>query len=193
MRAEKQLLLDEIDEKLSQYSGFVLADYVGLSANEAARLRTELRKRGTDMEVVRKRILLKALASRGIAMNLDQLSGHVALIFAAEDSVETVKFVCEYGKETKRPAVIGGHFEGKLLDAKAVEMLSKLPGKNEMRAQLLATFVAPLSQTLSVVNALLTSVPHCLANKAKKEESSASCGSEEAAVCAADESPVDPS
>lgn len=168
MRAEKQLLLDEIDEKLSQYPGFVLTDYAGLTANQAANLRVELRKRGTEMEVVRKRVLAKALAARGLNIDISSLKGHIGLIFAGADSVDTVKFICEYSKESNLPAILGGHFEGKFLDAKSVKVLATLPSKNEMRAQLLALLVAPMSQTLSVVNALLTSVPHCLENKSKK-------------------------
>lgn len=169
MRAEKQFLLDEVQEKLDQYPGFVVTDYAGLTANEAAQLRIELRKRGTDMEVVRKRVLKKALESRGINVSIETLKGHVGIIFANQDSVETVKFVCKYSKELTRPTILGGHFEGKFLDAKAVETLSTLPSRDEMRAQLLATFIAPMAQTLSTVNALLTSVVYCLDNKAKKE------------------------
>ena len=36
-----------------------------------------------------------------------------------------------------------------------VKTLSELPSKDEMRAQLLATLEAPLSQTLSVMEALI--------------------------------------
>jgi large subunit ribosomal protein L10 len=169
MRDEKQFLLDEIQEKLNQYPGFVLTDYAGLSANEAARLRTELRKLGTEMEVIRKRVLKKALENKGIPVSIGELKGHVGLIFATQDSIEIVKFICKYSKETTRPTILGGHFEGKFLNAKSVELLSTLPSRDEMRAQLLATFVAPLSQTLATVNALLTSVVYCLDNKAKKE------------------------
>lgn len=169
MRDEKKLLLDEIEKCLGSYSGFVIVDYAGLTANEAAKLRFELFKRGTQMEVVRKRVLGKALSARGISLDVNTLAGHVGLIFATEDSVETVKFICDFSKEVSRPAILGGHFDGNLLDASRVKVLATLPSKDEMRAQLLALFVAPMSQTLSVVNALLCSVPHCLENKSKKE------------------------
>ena len=51
-----------------------------------------------------------------------------------------------------------------------VESLSKLPGKDEMRAQLLAYLEAPMAQTLAVMDALLTSVVYCLENKSKQAE-----------------------
>ena len=49
--------------------------------------------------------------------------------------------------------------------ASDVEQISKLPSKEEMRAQFLGTLEAPLSQTLGVIEALLTTVMHCLENK----------------------------
>ena len=56
------------------------------------------------------------------------------------------------------------------IQASDVERLSKLPSKDEMRAQFLSVLEAPMSQTLAVMEALLTSVPYCLDNKCKQED-----------------------
>ena len=48
--------------------------------------------------------------------------------------------------------------------------MSKLPSKDEMRAQFLGTLEAPMAQTLAVMDALLTSVVHCLNNKVQLDE-----------------------
>jgi large subunit ribosomal protein L10 len=65
---------------------------------------------------------------------------------------------------------VKGQFDGNLYDSDAVEKLSKLPGKDEMRASLLGLFEAPMSQSLAVMEALLTSVIHCVENKRKNDE-----------------------
>ena len=72
--------------------------------------------------------------------------------------------------------VIGGRFDGQLYTGADVERLSTLPGKDEMRAQFLSVFEAPLSQTLGSYEALLTSVPYCLDNKSKQEENTENAG-----------------
>jgi large subunit ribosomal protein L10 len=61
--------------------------------------------------------------------------------------------------------VMAGRFEGKLCSASDVLALSRLPSKDEMRAQLLATLEAPLSGTLQILDQLLTSVLYCVDNK----------------------------
>lgn len=170
MRQEKQLLLDEIKNKIEDANSFVFTRYKGLGANLANDLRTELAKSGSELEVVRKRVFIKAALEAGIEVDLKLLEGHIGLVFTGEDAVVTAKTLVEFEKDTKGVVeVLGGHFEGKLCDASQVEKLSSLPGKDEMRAQFLGLLEAPMSQTLAVMEALLCSVPFCLENKVKAE------------------------
>lgn len=168
MRPEKQFLFNEIADHIEEYGNFIIGEYQGQAANDTANFRSKLKSIGAEMEVVRKRILIKVLQERGVDLDLSSLSGHICLVFAPEDGVETAKCLTNAEKEGLRSAIVGGYFDGKLLDAAQVKVYATLPGKDEMRAQLLATLSAPLSQTVSAMNALLTSVPHCLNNKASQ-------------------------
>ena len=169
MRPEKQLLLDEIKEQMAKHPSFVIMSYLKLEANKASQFRSEIAKQGGTVEMVRKRLLIKAADQLGIKLDLEALPGHIGLVLAGKDPVETTKTVFRFSHESdKALEVIGGRFDGLLYDGKQVEILSKLPGKDEMRAQLLAVLEAPLSQTLAVMEALLTSVVYCLDNKAKE-------------------------
>ena len=62
--------------------------------------------------------------------------------------------------------VLTGYMDGKLYNAEEVKTLSELPSKDELRAQFVGLLEAPMGQTLGVFDALLTSVIHCLNNKA---------------------------
>lgn len=171
MRAEKELLKREIKEKIDRFESFVIIQYAGLKANTANSFRREVEKIGGDVEVARKRVLLKAIADHQIALNLADLPGHIGLVFLGPDPIESTKIVVQFSKNSdKAVTVIGGRFEGQLYSGPDVERLATLPGKDEMRAQLLALLEAPMAQTLAVFEALLTSVPHCLNNKAGTEE-----------------------
>ena len=173
MRPEKQLLLDEIKGQMSKHGSFVIMRYQGVTANVANQFRNEIAKLGGNVEMVRKRLLVKAADAIGLKLDLEALPGHIGLVLAGQDPIETTKAVFRFSQDTdKALEVLAGRFEGQLYGAKQVEMLSKLPGKDEMRAQLLAVLEAPLSQTLAVMEALLSSVVYCLDNKSKKEEHS---------------------
>ncbi len=169
MREEKQLLLDEIEGQIKQSEAFLIMRYKGLTANKANEFRGNISKKGGTVEVVRKRILMKAAQGAGIKIDLDALEGHVGLIFTGKDPLDTAKFVFKFSEETdKAVEVIGGQFEGQLYNAAQMEMLSKLPSRDEMRAQLLSVLEAPMSQTLAVMEAVLSSVVYCLDNKSKQ-------------------------
>ena len=168
MRLEKQLLLDEIKDKIADSKAIVLASYKRLEPNAAAAFRINLAKTGGSLEVVKKRVLIKAAQVAGIALDPALLQGHIAVVFANQDPIQTTKAVYQFRRENEEVLeVIGGRFEGSLCSAMDVEQISKLPSKEEMRAQFLGTLEAPLSQTLAVIDSLLTSVIHCLENKSQ--------------------------
>lgn len=170
MREEKQLLKQEILDKLVKHPAFVVMQYGKLTANAANDFRREVRKMGGDVEVVRKRVLIKAAEDAGLSLDFTTLDGHIGLVFLGGDPIETTKFVFKFSQEREKVIqVLGGRIEGQTYPGSDVEKLSQLPGKDEMRAQFLGLLEAPMAQTLAVMEALLTSVAHCLENKCKKE------------------------
>lgn len=169
MRPEKQLLLDEIKDKMAGSKAIVFASYKRLEPNAASAFRINLAKTGGSLEVVKKRVLMKAAQVAGVAIDPALLQGHIAVVFANEDPIQTTKAVFQFCRENEEVLeVIGGKFEGAICTASDVEQISKLPSKDEMRSQFLGLLEAPLAQTLSVMDALLTSVMHCLENKSQQ-------------------------
>ncbi|MBP9841453.1 MAG: 50S ribosomal protein L10 [Simkaniaceae bacterium] len=170
MRAEKTLLLDEIKERGQASNAVVLFKYMQLNPNRAHQLRQEIMKSGGRMTVASKRMILKAFDSVGIEFSSLTLDGHVAFVTTGKDSVETTKVLCQFQENNQETLqILGGYFEGKVCSKSDVVQISKLPGKDEMRAQLLGLFEAPMSQLVGVMDSLLTSVPYCLENKSSKE------------------------
>lgn len=174
MRKEKQYLLEEIQGKIVR-SAFILMKYQGFHANMANQFRRELAKVDAELEVVRKRLLMKASAVAQVPLDSSLLEGHIGIVFTENDPLATAKLVVKFGEtNNKAVEIIGGRIDGQLYSGADVEELSKLPGKEEMRSLLLGTFEAPLSQTLAVFEALLSSVVYCLDNKASQQVESES-------------------
>ncbi len=171
MKQEKQLLLDEVKGQIKNFDSFVIMRYTKLSANKANEFRREVAKLGGNVEVMRKRILVKAAESAGISLDGVELPGHIGVVYAQNEPLEVAKMVFKFSLDNgKAIQVLGGRFDGLTYSGADVEALSKLPSKDEMRAQLLSTFEAPMAQTLAVMDALLTSVVHCLKNKSEQTE-----------------------
>lgn len=169
MRPEKQLLVDEIKEELDKRNSFMLMKYKGLTANLANKFRREISKTGGDVSIAKKRVLKLVMKNIGIEFAPDAFEeGHLGVVFMGKDPLSSAKMVFEFSKENGDSIeVIGGHLEGKTLSAKDIDALTKLPSKDVMRAQLIGTLEAPLSQTLAVMEAVLSSVIYCVDNKSK--------------------------
>lgn len=171
MRAEKNLLLVDIQRKISGSNAFFITQNCGIDPNKDAGFRSQLLKVGGEYEVVRKRIFYKAAIEAGIKLDESFLQGHIGVVFSTLDPVQTTKTLFAFLKESDdKLKVLGGHFDGQVCNAKDVEAISKLPSKDEMRAQLLAVFEAPMSHVLGTMDALLSSVVYCIDNKLQEQE-----------------------
>ena len=87
------------------------------------------------------------------------------------DPVELTKAVLKYSEENEKSIVLlGGCIEGQTIDAQDMMKVATLPSQPEMRSQLLGLLQAPMSNMLSVVQSVLTSVVYCLDNRSSQTE-----------------------
>lgn len=169
MRAEKQLLKQEIKDKMDHYGSFLIMNYSRLSANTANKFRREIGQRGGDVELLPKRRLEKAIEGSGLKLELSDLPGHIGLVFLGNDVLAGTKAVFKFAQENNKVIdVLGLLYEGQLYLGPDAKAISELPSKDEMRAILLSTLEAPMAQTLAVMEAVLASVVYCLDNKSNQ-------------------------
>lgn len=157
MRPEKQLLLDEMQEHFNESKGVIVTRYNALTPNASWQLRDRLASQGSVLEVVRKRVFLKALEKSDLPMSIDQLEGHIGVVFLnQEDAIGSAKALCEFSKQNNNALeVLFGKIDGVVISGEDVQTLSKLPNLPEMRATFLGLLTAPMSQLLSVFEALM--------------------------------------
>ncbi len=170
MREEKKLLLEEIKEKIDSASSLVVTNFTNITTTESWKFRNILIKNGSEMEVVKKRVFLKAFKKSGYKCSIEELDGQIAVIFIKDDPVGAIKAIFEFSEQTKKLEVIRGEIEDKVYNKEDLLFLSKLPTMDDLRAEFLSVLEAPMSGTLSTVESLLTSVIYALEEKKKLEE-----------------------
>ena len=170
MIAEKQLLLDSIKQQIDGSCAMLVTSYNALSPSKSWALSKELSKGESSFEVVKKRILQKALDGSPMQCSIEELEKHIGVVFIKGDYLEGIKTVVRFNKDNNGLLkIIKGLIDGKVCSSKEVEMLSTLPNLEIMRADFLGLLEAPMSQTLSVMESMLKSVPYCVQNKLEKE------------------------
>lgn len=141
-RAEKEQILGEIKEVFANVASIVIADYRGIRVPTVTTMRDDFRKAGCHYRVL-KNSLVK-IAVKGSRMEpLSQLMvGTTAVIWSTDAPQPPAQVALKWAKDEPKFVIKGGYYEGQLLDAAGVDALAKMPGKNEIRASMLMTFLA---------------------------------------------------
>lgn len=141
-RADKEQMLGEIKEAFQNVASVVIADYRGITVPVVTTMRDDFRKAGCHYRVL-KNSLVK-IAVKGSKMEpLSQLMvGTTAVIWSNDLPQEPAKVALKWAKDEPKFKIKGGYFEGQVLDVAGVDQLAKMPGKAEMRASMLMTFLA---------------------------------------------------
>jgi large subunit ribosomal protein L10 len=159
-------------EQIRQSGSFIVAQYQNMSGSRAYDFRRELAKIGGYFEVVRKRMLLEAARRVGIEFDPSQLPGHIGLVLGARDPLEATKIVMQFSQSNEDSVqLVAGYVEGQKTSKEDVQRLATLPGKDQMRAELLGLLCAPASGVLGVMEAVLTGVVYCVQSKASEGQS----------------------
>ena len=169
MRKEKPPLLNEIKDKIEASTALIVTSYGKLEPNTSWKFRDSLGKSGSHFEVVKKRLFLKAAEQSGVKVDGKLLKGHVGIVFINQsDAMASAKTVFKFSEENGDLFnVICGHIEGKIMPGTELEMISKLPGIDEMRAIMLGLFTSPMSYTLSVMEAVIAGPLSVIENKSE--------------------------
>jgi large subunit ribosomal protein L10 len=170
MRAEKQLLLDAIKEKINTAPAMIVASYSSLSPNLSWDLRDQLAKTGSFFEVVRKRVFVKAAEQLGINIESTLLEGHIGVVFVEqEDAITPLKMLIRFAEDNQKVLkVVCGQVEGTLYTGPDMTILAQLPSLNEMRAEFLSLLVSPMSQLLSVLESVMSEPLSILEQKSEE-------------------------
>jgi large subunit ribosomal protein L10 len=141
-RTDKQSSIESLKEKLARAQSLVLTDFRGLTVAADTKMRNEFRAGGCEYQVVKNTLLGKAVEGTSMAVLDGLLAGPTAIAYSFEDPAAPAKIASKIAKAEEKFVIKGGYVDGKALDAKAVESLATMPGKDEMRATFLATLLA---------------------------------------------------
>ena len=142
-RTQKGEVLGEIKEAFANVASVVIADYRGITVPVVTAMRDDFRKNGCHYRVLKNTLVKIAVKGSKMEPLTQLMTGTTAVIWTTGDAPQPPATVAlKWAKDEPKFKIKGGYYEGQVLDAKGVETLSKMPGKNEIRASMLMTFLA---------------------------------------------------
>lgn len=153
-KAKKHEVIAVVAELLGASKMTVVAKYQGTTVKALQQLRRDSRSNGTQVKVVKNRLVKQALLAHDNLKDVDTagLEGMLLYAFNAEDEVAPAQILATFAKTNPTIEFVGAiSAEGKFLNADEVKALATLPSKNELIAQVVATLLSPVHD---VTNAL---------------------------------------
>lgn len=151
-RTQKETAVRELSEALKNGKAVAFADYQGMTVQAVTGLRKQLTAAKVKYIVAKKTLLRLAAKEAGFELDTKTLPGMIGTAIATEDEMAPTKLIGDAGKDLPIK-LVGGIFEGKLVDQEYVVQLSKLPGRSELLGQFLSVLNGPASAFVRLLNA----------------------------------------
>ena len=152
----KKTVVDALSVKIQNATSAVFVDYKGITVAQDTELRNQFRAAGVEYAVVKNTLTRFAANKAGYTEFDELLNGTTSMASTTDDPIAPARVVCEFAKKNKNVVKIkGGMVEGKVLSVEELMSFGELPSKNALVAQVLGTFLAPISSLAVVLNQIL--------------------------------------
>ena len=151
-RDQKEIFIKNIKTIVDENSLVLVFHYRGMSMNEMTDLRVQSFNSGCNIKVTNNRLAKLALKESNKADLSDFFDGPTAIAYS-NDPVSLTKLLVEFAKNNNNLVVLGGIMDNEILSVEKIEILSKLPSLEEIRAKLIGLISTPAQKIASVLTA----------------------------------------
>lgn len=150
-RTEKEQVIGELHEKMAKAKAAIVAEPKGLNVAVVTDLRKKLRDAKIDYRIVKNTLAARAAKGTPVEPVADRFVGPTALVMSYDDVVTPAKLLADFMKDRENFVIRTAIIEGKVVDAKGVQALAKLPGLKELRGQIAAMIAQPATKLARLV------------------------------------------
>ena len=154
-KEQKHQAVEEIKSLLKDSKLTVVANYSGITVKQIQELRKMSSENNTSIKIVKNRLVKIALSQSEKYKDSDTSSLNNQLLYAfnADDEVAPAQTLNKFKKSGASIEFVGAFAsDGEFIGQDDVKTLASLPSKEQLQAQLLGIFKAPLSGFVGVLN-----------------------------------------
>ena len=158
-KKEKQIVIDEIKDKLDKSCSAVVIDYLGTTVEEANAMRKKLREAEVDYKVYKNTMVIRAIEGTDFEPLKDVLVGPSAMAFSYDDSTAPARVLNGVMKEYKKMEFKAGFIDGAFYDASGLQEIANVPSREELLAKFLGSIQSPVSKFVRTLQAIADDKP----------------------------------
>jgi large subunit ribosomal protein L10 len=158
----KETSENRIKDNLKDSHALIIVKYSGLSSPSLSSLRQNLRSSNATLFVVKNSVACRALRTSGLEGLVKSIQGPCGMVFVKEEPVAASKVLFNFSKDHGELKLEGGILDDKILEAKDIESMAKLPSKETLRLQVVMALNSPISGLVITLNQILAKLVYCL-------------------------------
>ncbi len=160
---QKQVIVNEIKEKLEKATSAVLVDARGLTVEQDTALRKKLREAGVDYKVYKNTMMNFAVEGTQFEGLKDYFEGPSAIAICYEDPTVAAGIMNKFMKDAKQLEFKAGVIDGVCYDAKGMAAVADIPSREVLLSKLLGSFKSPMASFARVIKAVAEKEPEAQA------------------------------
>jgi large subunit ribosomal protein L10 len=154
-RTDKEKIVADLHHRLTEAKAVFVTDFRGLNVGSLSLLRRELGKGGDEYQVVKNTLFQRASEQTPLSGLEGLFVGPCGLTLSYQDPVASAKILAGFAKDRENFVFKGGVLEGKPLSGEAVLLLAKMPAREVLLGQVLASLIAVPTGLVSTLSAII--------------------------------------
>lgn len=142
-RTEKEAVVSQLHEKMAKAKTAILAEPKGLDVATVTELRKKCRDAKVEYRIVKNTLAIRAAKGTTLEQLAEQFVGPTALVMSYDDVVVPAKILADFAKDRENFTIRTAVVEGKVVDAKGIQALAKMPGLPELRSKIAGVLAQP--------------------------------------------------
>lgn len=160
---DKKAIVADVNEIAAAALSLVIADSRGCTVSAMTALRKQAREASVDLRVVRNTLARRAVEGTEFECAQESFVGPSLLAFSMEDPGAAARLLKDFAKENEAFEVRALAVSGQLLGAESIDVLAKLPTRDQALSMLMSVMKAPVTKLVQTMDAVPSKLVRTLA------------------------------
>ncbi|WP_372759001.1 50S ribosomal protein L10 [Litorivivens sp.] len=149
---DKKAIVADVNETAASALSLVVADARGCTVSEMTELRKAARESNVSLRVVRNTLAKRAVEGTEFECAIESFVGPSLLAFSMEDPGAAARIFKDFAKSHEKFEVKALAVSGQLLAASQLDVLAKLPTREQALSMLMSVMQAPATKLVRTMN-----------------------------------------